>query len=125
MTKLPVLSEIGPVDYGKPGAPPGYHCGKCGARGVKLWRDYQTFLDHQSLLCAACACAEQGKTEVVPREGGRFPGMVSCRPGPDSDAIGWRVPAVPTEDGATFWGYSSVPDDGCRWWYGLPLTETT
>lgn len=37
------------------------------------------------------------------------------------DQIGWRIPAVPTADGQTFWGYSSVPEAGCRWWYGLPL----
>lgn len=28
--------------------------------------------------------------------------------------------AVPTEEGDTFWGYTSVPDDGVKWWDNLP-----
>jgi hypothetical protein len=30
------------------------------------------------------------------------------------------VGAVPTEDGSTFWGFSSVPTDGVGWWESLP-----
>lgn len=37
-----------------------------------------------------------------------------------TDTIGWRVPAVPTEDGEGFWGYSSVPPEGVAWWRALP-----
>ncbi len=29
------------------------------------------------------------------------------------------VPAVPDENG-DFWGYTSVPDDKCKWWEELP-----
>ncbi len=36
------------------------------------------------------------------------------------DQIGWLVPAVPVAEGDTYWGYSSVPDAGCQWWYRLP-----
>jgi len=42
-----------------------------------------------------------------------------------SDAIGWLVPAVPTEDNETYWGYTSVPDAGVAWWRALPNRETT
>jgi hypothetical protein len=38
-----------------------------------------------------------------------------------SDQIGWLVPAVPTEEGDTYWGYTSVPSAGCVWWFLLPL----
>lgn len=29
------------------------------------------------------------------------------------------IPAVPDEDGI-FWGYTSVPEDRCKWWNELP-----
>ena len=28
---------------------------------------------------------------------------------------------VPTVEGDTYWGYSSVPEDGVGWWYALPM----
>jgi hypothetical protein len=38
-----------------------------------------------------------------------------------TDQIGWLVPAVPAPPpGDGFWGYTSVPDEGCRWWRALP-----
>lgn len=105
---------MGPVDY-QGGAPDWYRCQHCGAHGVKLWRDYQTFLDHQSLWCADCA----DKSQRVPALG-RKPDWKSEWQIGRGDQIGWRIPAVPTEDGSTFWGYSSVPDAGCAWWDRLP-----
>jgi hypothetical protein len=130
--------------------PKDYVCGECGASGVKLWRDYNTFLEHQSLRCLPCACHEQGKVRT-PTEDGRSlytdkvhhwyrtattkPGWWSGydpKDGPPADAIetrterektdqiGWRVPAVPTEEGDTYWGYTSVPDPGVEWWQNLP-----
>ena len=36
------------------------------------------------------------------------------------DAIGWRVPAVPTATGLGFWGHGRVPDEGLVWWLHLP-----
>jgi hypothetical protein len=90
-----------PVDHGAIWG--GYTCGGCGAKGVKLWRDYQTFLDRQTLRCRRCCEAHEGKAV---REG--------------SDQIGWSVPAVPTADGSTFWGYSSVPLAAASWWKALP-----
>ena len=82
-----------------------YECGECGASGVKLWRQYQTFLDHQELFCQVCAEADQGKL---------------LADGYSTDQIGWLVPAVPTAEGDTFWGYTSVPEDRCIWWRALP-----
>jgi hypothetical protein len=39
---------------------------------------------------------------------------------------GWMVPAVPTEENDAYWGYSSIPQAGCEWWYHLPsLSEQT
>lgn len=34
--------------------------------------------------------------------------------------IGWLVAAIPTEDGETYWGFTSVPQEGANWWNNLP-----
>lgn len=103
-------------------APLGYHCSRCGERQVKLWRQYQTLACQVDLLCGDCAVADQnerGSTDTL-RPGqrvgddGKIEGLYGR-----SDQIGWLVPAVPTEDGETFWGYTSVPDAGCKWWKSL------
>lgn len=128
MSGLPRPEALGPVDYASAVAPTGYHCGKCGVLGVKLWREYNTFLNHQSLLCAKCACAEQNARSdkgfhVIQRPDGGVDVRIDA--GEEyqhyGDQIGWRIPAVPTADGETFWGYSSVPQDGCDWFNRLPL----
>lgn len=87
--------------------PERYVCTKCGASECKLWRQYQTLREHIELLCISCAEKDQ-KKKCELEEGG-------------SDAIGWLVPAVPTEDGETYWGYTSVPISGCDWWDSLPM----
>ena len=89
--------------------PADYTCAGCGVHGVKLWREYQTAAVHNSLSCGDCAAKSQGR-EVDLSEG---------------DQIGWRVPAVPTLDpDAPWWGYTSVPAEGCAWWKALPLRLT-
>lgn len=105
------MIRMEPCDYSA-GAPKGYACCKCKAHGVKLWREYNAFMVHQVLWCADCAEA-------------RYP--ESHKPGERSewalergDTIGWLVPAVPTAEGDTFWGYTSVPDEGVAWWWRLP-----
>ena len=100
------------------GAPRGYKCGECGMKGVKLWREYQTFMDHQSLYCASCSVEKNGKGGEVD-DNGKW-SSPSDRLGIQTDTVGWRVPAVPTEDGRTFWGYTSVPEPGVSWWKRLP-----
>lgn len=110
-----VVNPSKPVDYSKTETPPSYKCGKCQATGCKLWRDYQTFLEHQSLLCATCAGQEQGKNvSDIDADGMRSSHYNR------TDQIGWRIPAVPTEENDTFWGYTSVPEAGCEWWRRLP-----
>ncbi len=95
---------VDPFSYADNSAPGGYECGECGALGVRLYRDYSTFLDHQTLLCRACACRDE-----------------KAKPdGPGEHCIKWRVAAVPTEDGTTYWGYTSVPSAGVAWWDRLP-----
>lgn len=100
------------VDYSKPETPDDYICGTCGATHRKLWRQYQTFAP--ALLCGACALLDQGKAGPIDGQGYRETehGRI--------DQIGWYVPAVPDEEGVGYWGYTSVPDAGVRWWRGLP-----
>lgn len=92
-----------------------YECTGCGAKGVKLWREYQTLADRTQLLCAICALRDQ-KTTGMPGEDGR---RMSEPPHSSlTDTIKWLVPAVPSGD--TFWGYSSVPPADVAWWQALP-----
>ena len=133
MSIIPRPRPMGRVDYTSTNPPSEYHCGNCGDIGVKLWRDYNTLLEQQSLLCGDCACREQSTTcgrNLSIHESQIKPGHVDIRSDPDpyaiysgGDQIGWRVPAVPTEDGKTYWGYTSVPEAGCNWWYSLPLRK--
>lgn len=103
------------VSYASGLAPQEYVCGDCGASGVKLWREYNTFLSHQHLRCAQCAMKDQEKTGTVGDDGRRDSGD-----GHMTDQVGWLIPAVPTEEGDTFWGYTSVPQAGVDWWRRLP-----
>lgn len=93
-----------PFSYADQTTPEGYVCGDCGVKGVRLYRKYQTFLNHQELRCRACALLNQKKDE----------------PDQPSEHIGWLVGAVPTEEGDTYWGYTSVPQPGVEWWDRLP-----
>ncbi len=139
---------MGPVDYAAAVPPSLYRCTTCGAFGCKLWREYQTFANHTELVCCDCAGRSQKKDmSDIDAEGRRMSfyrltrrqrryrarhGTVGRRgarmvpaqePSGRTDQIGWRVPAVPTEDGEGFWGYSSVPDDGVKWWRALPTRQ--
>lgn len=110
--------SIAPFKYWQ-GAPSGYVCSSCGAHGVKLWREHSVCLERVTLACFDCACAEQvasGRDVPTDLDGG---GRMSNVDFPRSDQFWGRVPATPTEDGETFWGYTSVPDDGVKWWKRL------
>ena len=105
----------GKVDYNSNSVPKKYKCGTCKVHGCKLWREYNTFLDQQTLECCDCAAKSQGKDVSTIDHTGRYKTDIGM-----TDQIGWRIPAVPTEDGETFWGYSSVPQAGVNWWKALP-----
>ena len=107
--------DLGTIDYTSKIPPSAYRCGTCGAHGCKLWREYQTCADYTELLCCDCAGKNQQKdVSTIDAEGKRETELGR------TDQIGWLVPAVPTEDGTTFWGYTSVSPQGCKWWYSLP-----
>jgi len=106
-----------PTNYSTTETAERYRCDGCGAHGVKLWRDYQTFADRTRLLCADCAEVDQRKSHARRGEAD-WKSPYSQGYG---DQIGWLIPAVPTEEGDTFWGYTSVPPAGCAWWKGLPV----
>ncbi len=113
--------DLGPVDYSGVKAPPlKYRCDDCKAYGCKMWRDYQTFLNHQTVRCADCACAAEKKDATQIDRKGRL--VTEER---KSDQIGALVPAVPSEDGSTYWGYTSVPEAGVKWWKRLPSRPAT
>lgn len=152
MNTITVIDPSHPVDYSKQEVPPNYKCGKCGATNCKLWRDYQTFLDKQSLLCLKCACDEQGKIRTPtedgcllytdethywyrtadmepdwwhsydPEKGAPAEAIETKIEREKTNQIGWRVPAVPTPENDTYWSYTSVPQAGCDWWHRLPST---
>lgn len=113
----PICDPSQPLDYSKPETPSNYVCSECGASGVKLWREYQTFLNHQTLRCAPCAAKIEHKNiSDIDAYGRRTIDQFGGR----TDTIGWYVPAVPTEENDSFWGYTSVPEAGCDWWAKLP-----
>ena len=89
--------------------PEGYVCSKCGISGVRLYRQYQCLASEVYLLCRACAIKEQKEDPDTK----------------DEHQIGWLVAAVPTEDGETYWGFTSVPQAGVEWWNNLPKIKVS
>ena len=111
-----------PVDYSVATPPAAYACALCGAQGGKLWREYQTFADHIALHCYPCAHKRGEKThrcsDMCVAFGWCLKRGIDLSRG---DQIGWLVPAIPTAEGDTFWGYTAVPGAGVKWWRALPL----
>lgn len=107
------------------GAPDWYKCRSCGTQGVKLWRLYQTFSVKPKLLCCHCAAKDQGKDiEGIDADGCYQNKSKHSKVTFHTDQIGWLVPAVPTEEGPAYWGYSSVPEAGVEWWRRLPTSKS-
>lgn len=98
----------GIVNYASTTPPRAYRCSVCDAHGVRLWRQYNIVASAVELMCCDCAALEEGKV-------GKWEGT------DDGDQIGSMIPAVPTKEGDSFWGYTSVPQNGCNWWYSLPM----
>lgn len=112
-----------PITYEKLEIPDNYKCSRCAAHGIKLWRQYNTMASHLELLC--CRCANPKRAADMSIEG-RSP-VDDSIPKHRSDQLddvvgktGSLVPAVPTIDCDTYWGYSAVPVAGCAWWRALP-----
>lgn len=114
---LAIVDPNQPVDYSSTIVPTNYHCHECKVTGVKLWREYHTVLDNQTLLCVTCSGKEQGKdvSSIDDR------GCITSEASGKTDQIGWRVPAVLNEENTSFWGYTSVPDAGVNYWKRLPV----
>lgn len=98
-----------------------YHCHKCKARNVKLWRGVHGCADKDGneLLCASCLAPgeivdDKGKWQEPDYQlgGGR------TMPGYRTDQVKSWLPAVPV--GNTYWGYTSVPSQDVEWWVALP-----
>lgn len=116
MTTVVIVDPSHRIDYSSTSTPPSYTCGNCSKNGVKLWRSTGTFLGGMSLRCAYCAVEEQQLDINRLSAAGKYDGDY----GP-TDQIGSRIPAIPSEENDTFWGYTSVPQDGCDWWDRLRI----
>lgn len=53
------MTNFGTVNYASTDTPSGYVCHCCGATNIKLWRDYNSFLEYIQLFCAQCAAKKQ------------------------------------------------------------------
>ncbi len=107
--------KFGKVDYNSTTPPKKYKCTTCGKHGCKMWREYNVCADYTELVCCDCAGKSQEKDVSTIDADGRRETEYGR-----SDQIGWRIPAIPTEEGDTYWGYSSVPQAGVNWWTRLP-----
>ena len=83
--------------------------------GCKLWRQYNTLVSYLVLLCVDCAMKDQNEVIDVSQDGSYLSEFGR------TDQIGNLIPAVPTEDGLSYWGYTFVPEIGVLWWKYLPL----
>lgn len=99
-----------------------YHCHKCKARDLKLWRGVHGCADKDGneLLCAKCLAPDaevdaQGRWQEPPFKD--KDGKELCS-GMRTDQVKSWLPAVPVGD--THWGYSSVPSQDVEWWRALP-----
>ena len=111
------MIEMSPCDYSSQSTPTGYLCGECKVTGVRLYREYNAFLSHQHLYCRACAIEETGglyyNNDPFFRSDSEH--QIGC-----SRTL---IAAVPTVEGDTFWGFTSVPQEGVDWWNRLPKSK--
>lgn len=104
--------------FSKNDIPSLYSCSVCGAKNVKLWRNIVALATDVELYCVDCAMKKDGVSVNVEDDGKYFDGYDY------SDQFNHSLPAVPTEDGLTYWQYTAVPYEGCVWWRDLPLRAT-
>lgn len=112
--------NLGRIDYASSATPDGYHCEECGVRGCKLWRLVALPTVAIRLLCCDCA----GKAEAVDMSQIDERGRLPARWGRTA-MIGWHVPAIPLQDGSSFWAYSSELPEAWQWWCRLPTRTQT
>lgn len=67
-------------------------CNKCGATGVRIYRDYGIFRRPEKDRCNDCI---------------------------DENHREWMVPCILDVDGSA-WGYTSVPEHACKQFYAFP-----
>lgn len=108
------MKDLPSFEYASGKAPGGYACVVCGASDCKMWRIGGSSC--VELHCCDCACKESSLSAYDVNDGGFIRDPRHGR----IDQIGSYVPAVPTECGTSFFGYTSVPDAGVKWWRGLP-----
>lgn len=106
------LRKLGTVNYAKLTTPYDYSCDTCGARGVKLWREYQVPSCQTRLFCAHCAELNQRRENKIGWKSSFSKGL--------GDRIGLFVPAIPEEGANSYCGYFVVPSEGLKWWNNLP-----
>lgn len=97
-----------------------YLCSRCKVVELKLWRQYNTFTNYLELSCAKCANPSL-KVDIDGKHKGKYGNTDQIED--VTGKTGTLVPAVPTIEGDTFWGYTSVPLAGCAWWRALPTYQ--
>jgi hypothetical protein len=107
-----------------------YRCGICGARGVKLWREWNTMVCFQTLRCFGCAAKETKKPIRSVDEDGRYESKHGRTDQIEIKGVGTIIPAVPDTtpdenddigEHGSYWGYTAVPPEAVAWWRALPL----
>lgn len=102
------------TDYNSDAVAPDYRCAECGVTGVKLWRLWIIGAWH--ITCARCTAAPKQIDISGMTPHGQIPGRYI----PLTDQLNDRIPAIPTEKGDTWCGYTTVPQAGIAWWCRLP-----
>lgn len=95
-----------------------YACGKCGAEGVRLWRDAHVFLAQVELRCLSCGLDQERERGHLPE---KYPIPRGLMEHIDSGHLGYLVAARPTEDGS-FWGHTSGDQSTVDAWCALPFS---
>lgn len=115
------------VDYLSNQVPDYYKCHTCNATNCKLWRDSGAVFMPVKLECVDCSIKSQSNPRVTSYFSKIAASVQVAEDGTYNDThgrtdqIGWRAPAVPTEDNDSYWGYTSTPQAGVNWWVKLPL----
>ena len=93
-----------------------YKCSICSRQNVKLWRPY---MGTEPLICAKCAEERQTTEEYDECMTNQLKIDLKDVSDPEYAGVTTMVPAVPDENG-DFWAYTSVSEDGFKWWEELP-----